>query len=164
MHAHPPLDPPVNGVFLVAGEIVARPHPQENEHILQEVGKALVLEHFILGFCRARATKWISLAGRSSALAVMSTRPVATALRGMPSYLAESGSWAMVNPACSLMAFRPRLPSVPMPESTMPMAFSRWSSANWRKKKSMGMRRPRARKAPASAALPGGSKDRHWAG
>ena len=34
-------------------------------------------------------------------------------------------------------------PSLPIPDSMMPMAFSFWSSARCRKKKSMGVRSPR---------------------
>src|SRR5437773_2508075 len=39
------------------------------------------------------------------------------ALDGIPEYLAESGSWAIVMPAAPLMAFKPSVPSVPVPES-----------------------------------------------
>ena len=33
-------------------------------------------------------------------------------------------AWAIVMPAAPLIAFKPRVPSVPVPESTIPMAFS----------------------------------------
>ena len=56
------------------------------------------------------------------------------ALLGIPEYFAESGSCAIVMPVAPLMAFNPSVPSVPVPESTMPMAFSFWSSASERKK------------------------------
>ena len=65
------------------------------------------------------------------------------ALRGMPSYSVESGSWAMTMPPSPLMARTPRVPSLPVPERTMPIARSRWSWASDRKKKSIGRRRPR---------------------
>ena len=42
-----------------------------------------------------------------------STQPDAIALAGMPSYLAELGSWAKVMPASPLIAARPRLHSLP---------------------------------------------------
>ncbi len=56
------------------------------------------------------------------------------ALRGIPSNFAEPGSWANVMPPASLMALRPKVPSVPVPDSTTPMARDPWSSANERKK------------------------------
>ena len=45
-----------------------------------------------------------------------STQPEAIALAGMPSYLAELGSWAKVMPASPLMAATPRVPSDAVPE------------------------------------------------
>ena len=56
------------------------------------------------------------------------------ALLGMPEYLADSGAWAIVIPAAPLIALSPSVPSVPVPERTIPMAFSFWSSASERKK------------------------------
>ena len=51
-----------------------------------------------------------------------STQPVSMALRGMPSNLAVSGSWAKVNPPASLMAFMPADPSEAVPDKTTPTA------------------------------------------
>ena len=62
------------------------------------------------------------------------------ALRGMPSYSEEAGFWAMTMPPSPLMARTPSVPSLPVPESTMPIARSRWSWASERKKKSIGRR------------------------
>ena len=75
-----------------------------------------------------------------------STYPAATALRGIDSYLADS-SCANVIPSAALMASRPSVPSVAVPERITPMARSRWSSASDSKKKSMACcgRRPVAR-------------------
>ncbi|MBK9472306.1 MAG: hypothetical protein IPO18_08475 [bacterium] len=53
-----------------------------------------------------------------------STRPVATALRGMPSYSVVAGSWAITRPPSPLTARTPRVPSLPVPESTTQTAFS----------------------------------------
>ena len=49
------------------------------------------------------------------------TTPAATALRGMPSYRAVS-SCAKVSPPASLIAFKPRVPSVPVPDRITPIA------------------------------------------
>ena len=43
------------------------------------------------------------------------------------------------------MALRPSVPSLPIPERMMPIAFSFWSAASCRKKKSIGVRKPRGR-------------------
>ena len=43
----------------------------------------------------------------------------------MLSYLAVSGLWTTVIPPFPLMAFSPSVPSLPVPERTTPMAFSR---------------------------------------
>ena len=59
-------------------------------------------------------------------------------LRGIPSNLALSGSWAMTRPPCSLTALTPLVPSEPVPESTTAMECSRFSSASEAKKASMG--------------------------
>ena len=61
----------------------------------------------------------------------------------MPSYSVEAGVWAMAMPPSPLIARIPRVPSLPVPDRTMPMALSRWSRARERKKKSMGRRWPR---------------------
>jgi hypothetical protein len=68
--------------------------------------------------------------------------PVAMALPGMPSYRVVFGSWTSTSPPFSLIARNPNAPSLPVPESTMQMALSPWSSASERKKKSMGCRNP----------------------
>jgi hypothetical protein len=66
------------------------------------------------------------------------------ALRGMPSYSVDWGVCAITMPPSPFTALTPRAPSLPLPESTMQMARSRWSWAKDRKKKSMGSRMPRA--------------------
>jgi len=71
-----------------------------------------------------------------------STAPVKIAFLGIPSKAASSGSCAMTRPPFSLMAFRPRLPSAPVPERITQMASSPYSSANERSKKSKGKRAP----------------------
>ena len=66
-----------------------------------------------------------------------STQPAATALRGIESYLAES-SCAKVIPPSALIASNPSVPSLAVPDSTTPMARSRWSCASDSKKESIG--------------------------
>ena len=79
---------------------------------------------------------------RASSLAISagestkSTQPAATALRGIESYRAES-SCAKVIPPSALIASSPSVPSVAVPDSTTPMARSRWSCASDSKKESM---------------------------
>ncbi|MNR52918.1 hypothetical protein D3C85_1728410 [compost metagenome] len=41
----------------------------------------------------------------------------------MPSKAAVVGSWARVTPAAALISFTPSVPSLPVPDSTMPMAL-----------------------------------------
>ena len=70
----------------------------------------------------------------------------------------------MTSPAFSLIAFSPTLPSAPVPERITQMARSPSSSANERRKKSIGMRAPwrsrgfESRSAPSRIARyePGG--------
>ena len=81
------------------------------------------------------------------------------ALRGMPSYSADSGSCAIAMPPSPLIARRPSVPSLPVPESTMQMARSCWSWASERKKKSIGRRRPRG--AAGSEQLQRAVHERH---
>ena len=76
------------------------------------------------------------------------------ALRGMPSYSVDSGFWAMAMPPSPLIARTPRVPSLPVPESTMQMARSRWSWARERKKKSIGRRWPRGAAGSSSCSVP----------
>ena len=76
------------------------------------------------------------------------------ALRGMPSYSVDSGFWAMTMPPSPLIARTPRVPSLPVPESTMPMARSRWSWASERKKKSIGRRCPRGAEGSSNWSVP----------
>ena len=76
------------------------------------------------------------------------------ALRGMPSYSVESGFWAMTMPPSPLMARTPRVPSLPVPESTMQMARSCWSWARERKKKSIGRRWPRGAEGSSNCSVP----------
>ena len=46
------------------------------------------------------------------------------ALRGMPSNSVDSGFCAITMPPSPLIARTPEVPSLPVPESTMPMARS----------------------------------------
>ena len=85
----------------------------------------------------------ISLAGKSVAGATISATTASIALRGIPSNLAVSGDCTSTIPYFSLMAFRPRLPSDPMPERMTPMLLPLRSSAIERKKTSMGKWRMR---------------------
>ena len=50
-----------------------------------------------------------------------STQPALNALRGMPAYSAVS-SCTKVIPPCSLIAFKPSVPSVPVPDRITPTA------------------------------------------
>ena len=61
------------------------------------------------------------LPGSSSAGATRSASPASMALLGMLSNLAEAGSCTSANPAFSLMARSPIVPSEPMPERMTPM-------------------------------------------
>lgn len=56
-----------------------------------------------------------------------STTPAAMALAGMPSNSLDDGDCAITRPPDSLMARAPRVPSDPVPESTMPTACWCWS-------------------------------------
>ena len=76
------------------------------------------------------------------------------ALLGMASNLAEAGSCTITTPPFSLMAFRPSVPSLPMPERMTPTPNSRWSSARERKKKSIGSRSPRGADGLEQVQLP----------
>ncbi len=71
-----------------------------------------------------------------------STRPEAMALAGMLACRGPEPSLACarVSPPCSLIALMPSVPSLPLPDSTIPMAYSLWSSASAAKKKSIGVR------------------------
>ena len=76
------------------------------------------------------------------------------ALRGIPSNSQVARDWAMTMPPSLLMARTPSLPSLPVPESTMPMARSRWSRASDRNKKSIGRRWPRGATGSNSCSAP----------
>ena len=92
----------------------------------------------------ARVCQASNRAGIASGASSKSTRPVARALRGMPSNWQVWGLCTITIPPSALMARSPTLPSLPVPESTIPMARSRWSRASESKKKSIGSRWPRA--------------------
>ena len=62
-----------------------------------------------------------SLAMRSG-VSTKSTHPDEMALCGIPSNLADAGSWAKVIPPPALMALNPRVPSEAVPERTTPIA------------------------------------------
>ena len=72
-----------------------------------------------------------------------SASPVSIALRGIPSYLAVSGSWTKTVPASAFIALNPRVPSVPVPDRMMQIASGPLSLARERKKKSTGSLSPR---------------------
>ncbi len=79
-----------------------------------------------------------------SGVSTMSTAPDKIALRGMPSYCAEAGSWANVQPPSALIACTPIVPSEAIPDRTTPIACSFRSSASDRKNRSIGRWRPLA--------------------
>jgi len=60
----------------------------------------------------------------------------------------------MTMPPSPFTALTPSVPSLPVPESTMQMARSRWSWARDRKKKSMGCRRPRGAAGSSNCKVP----------
>ena len=64
------------------------------------------------------------------------------ALAGMLAWRGPEPSLACarVSPPCSLIALMPSVPSLPLPDSTIPMAYSLWSSASAAKKESIGVR------------------------
>lgn len=83
----------------------------------------------------------LSRAGICSTGTMLSTRPVAAALAGMPAMAMWSiAACASVRPPRSLIALSPRAPSLPAPERMMHTALSPWSSASEAKKVSMGKR------------------------
>ncbi|MNS81261.1 hypothetical protein D3C72_1149710 [compost metagenome] len=84
----------------------------------------------------------LSRSGMAAIGRMMSTMPVAMALRGMASCSASSGCWANVTPPCSLMRASPSDPSDPPPVSTMPTARVVCTSASVRKNSSMATRLP----------------------
>ena len=80
--------------------------------------------------------------------------PATAKYDGMPSYLAVAGSCTRVTPPAPRMARKPSVPSVPVPERMMPMAFSCWSSASDRRKASIGIRCPRGSSGTLSCSFP----------
>ncbi len=97
----------------------------------------------------------ISRAGSSATGRTKSASPVATAARGMPSNRAVSSVCTMTMPPYSLIERMPRAPSLPVPDRTMPTAFSPWSSPSELKKTSMGRLIPRSlRSCSLSCSLP----------
>ena len=84
----------------------------------------------------------MSLSGSSSTGATMSGSMVSVALVGIPLNLAVCGSCTSTIPLLSLMAFIPKLPSEPIPESIIPILFSCLSNARDLKKVSIGKRKP----------------------
>lgn len=82
-----------------------------------------------------------------------STAPVATALCGMPLWTALS-SWAKVMPPAVLISWMPTVPSLAVPESTMPIALWPCSSASERMKWSTGRCTPRSSVRGASCSRP----------
>ena len=68
--------------------------------------------------------------------------PAAMALRGIPSYRADSGSWANEMPPAALTALQPSVPSLPVPDMTTATAWLPFTSASVRRNRSTGMCRP----------------------
>jgi hypothetical protein len=65
------------------------------------------------------------------------------ALLGMPSNFAVSGDCTRLMPPSALMSLNPSVPLLPVPESTMAIARSRWSAASDENSTSTGWRWPR---------------------
>ena len=65
---------------------------------------------------------WAISRAIASGACTMSTKPVAIALRGMPSNFALSGDWTMMTPFCSLMERIPFVPSEPVPDKMIATA------------------------------------------
>ena len=135
------LDPPQHGRPLVMPEIVRGARAQDDHDLAQRALGGLVDQLFLallvfidrqVDFLRGHHRS-ISRSGISAAVVTKSTMPVAMALRGMLSYSASAGSWANVMPPISLTLDSPTEPSEPAPDSTMPIARSRWASARVRK-------------------------------
>src|SRR5499427_1456046 len=82
-----------------------------------------------------------------------STRPVEIALRGIASCSAVVGSCTMTMPPPDLISLIPGVPEEPVPESTIPIAFSCWSSASDRRKMSSALGEERI-SAAASRSTP----------
>ena len=70
-----------------------------------------------------------------------STAPAVIALIGIDGQAALLGFWAKVTPPAALMAFSPRVPSEPVPESSTPIEAGPCCSASAVKKSSIGCRR-----------------------
>ena len=124
MHVDPPLDAPANRVRLVGREIVSRPGAQQHIDLLHRLRKPRFAQRLR---CHQREVRPLRVGPQLRRYLLdrqhVIHRPVAMALLGMPEYLADSGAWAIVIPAAPLMALSPSVPSVPVPERTIPMAF-----------------------------------------
>ena len=83
-----------------------------------------------------------------------SASPVEMALRGIPSNVAESTSCTITRPPASFTARTPRMPSLPVPDSTIATERSPWSSASERRKKSIGRFTPRGESISESCSFP----------
>ena len=122
---HAPLDPPEQGVLFVQRKVVPGFARKQIIQFLHPAGRDW---YFALAAQIPQRTWWWIYFRISSPIfaggRMKSTSLVAMALRGISSNSAVSGSWAMVSPPSALMVFTPRLPSLPVPESTMPMARS----------------------------------------
>ena len=122
MQVHPPLDAPQQRLALVGGEVVAAAHADQGEDPLHLAGGDLGRSR-----CCARGTPALrAYASRRAGIsAIGSTKSVACAaiaLAGMPSNSAVSGACTRERPDSARIAARPSVPSVPVPESTMPTA------------------------------------------
>ncbi len=105
------------------------------------------------------ATSTASPSGESA----WSAAPLPITARGMPSKRAVAGSWASTQAPAASSASAPRVPSEPVPESTMPMAREAASAARLSKKASMGSVTPvvgrgtrRSRPCDTVIVVPGG--------
>ena len=157
---HPPLDAPLERAVLVKREVVNRLRAQESDDFRQQVLHRL-LRATISARTGAKSSPRSRATSASAIFAARSTRstaPVATALRGMPSYSASLMSCAMTRPPLSFTAFSPRLPSAPVPERTTQTARAPYSRAREFSRKSKGSRAPwracgfESRNAPLSSA------------
>ena len=120
---HPPADASDEGAGLVAAEVVAG-NSVEDRADGREVEGNLGVETWRLG--RARYLAEVSQQPRRHLLDREHVVDEARANRALRHrvVLGRAGDWASVRPPCSLMARRPLVPSVPVPERTIPTALS----------------------------------------
>ena len=118
---HPALDAPVDRGRLVVAEVVAERGADEDDELADAAPASAARGGFGAREVRVLADA-LQLLRDASGGRQKSAQPLSIALRGMPSYFAVAGSCANVMPPASLIALRPKVPSVPVPDSTMPIA------------------------------------------